>query len=112
MENVIVDVDEVRKDLRMYVQKEIVEEVENPGSQMSLEEARARFGRVVDLGGTVNIPVDNVEFGRIAARFTRPGWVREMSTWGPRVLRRTSTTYTFTCWPSTSSSLLICILEE
>jgi len=67
VENVIVDVDEVRKDLRMYVQKEIVEEVENPGSQMSLEEARAKFGRVVDLGGTVNIPVDNVEFGRIAA---------------------------------------------
>ena len=30
VENVIVDVDEVRKDLRMYVQKEIVEEVENP----------------------------------------------------------------------------------
>ncbi len=66
VENVIVEVNEVRKDLRMYVQKEIVEEVENPGTQMSLMEARAKYGRV-DLGGTVNIPVDNVEFGRIAA---------------------------------------------
>ena len=66
VENVVVDVDEVKKDLRMFVQKEIVEEVENPGAQMSLEEARAKYGRV-DLGGTVNIPVDNVEFGRIAA---------------------------------------------
>ena len=66
VENVIVDVDEVKKDLRMYVQKEIVEEVENPGTQISQEEARAKFGRV-DAGGTVNIPVDNVEFGRIAA---------------------------------------------
>ena len=66
VENVIVDVDEVKKDLRMYVQKEIVEEVENPGTQMSMEEARAKYGRV-DLGGVVNIPVDNVEFGRIAA---------------------------------------------
>ena len=66
VENVIVDVDEVRKDLKMYVQKEIVEEVENPGTQMSAEEARAKYGRV-DLGGVVNIPVDNVEFGRIAA---------------------------------------------
>ena len=66
VENVIVDVDEARKDLRMYVQKEIVEEVENPGTQMSMEEARAKYGRV-DLGGVVNIPVDNVEFGRIAA---------------------------------------------
>ena len=66
VENVIVDVDEAKKDLRMYVQKEIVEEVENPGTQMSMDEARAKYGRV-DLGGVVNIPVDNVEFGRIAA---------------------------------------------
>ena len=35
------DVDEEKKDLRMFVQKEIVEEVENPGSQISLEEAQA-----------------------------------------------------------------------
>ena len=40
VENVIVDVDEEKKDLKMFVQKEIVEEVENPGSQISLEEAR------------------------------------------------------------------------
>ena len=66
VENVVVDVDERKKDLKMYVQKEIVEEVENPGTQMSLAEARAKYGRV-DVGGTVNIPVDNVEFGRIAA---------------------------------------------
>ena len=66
VENVIVEVNEAKKDLRMYVQKEIVEDVEFPGTQMSVEEARAKFGRV-DVGGTVNIPVDNVEFGRIAA---------------------------------------------
>ena len=66
VENVIVDVNEAKKELKMYVQKEIVEEVEAPGTQISLEEARAKFGRV-DVGGTVNIPVDNVEFGRIAA---------------------------------------------
>ncbi len=66
VENVVVDVDEAKKDLRMFVQKEIVEEVEFPGTQMSAEEARAKYGRT-DVGGTVNIPVDNVEFGRIAA---------------------------------------------
>ena len=38
VENVIVDVNEAKKDLRMYVQKEIVEEVEFPGTQMSVEE--------------------------------------------------------------------------
>ena len=41
MENVIVDVNEEKKDMRMYVQKEIVEEVENPGSQISLEDAQS-----------------------------------------------------------------------
>ncbi len=66
VENVVVDVDETKKDLHMYVQKEIVEEVEFPGTQMSVDEARAKYGRV-DVGGMVNIPVDNVEFGRIAA---------------------------------------------
>ena len=66
VENVIVDVDEVKKDLKMYVQKEIVEEVENPGTQISLEEAR-KLSAKYELGGVVNIPVNNVEFGRIAA---------------------------------------------
>ncbi|MCI9505393.1 MAG: transcription termination/antitermination protein NusA [Oscillospiraceae bacterium] len=66
VENVIVDVDEARKDLRMYVQKEIVAEVERPGAQISLEDALLKYRRA-DIGGLVNIPVDNVEFGRIAA---------------------------------------------
>ena len=66
VENVIVDVDEDKRDLKMFVQKEIVEEVENPGSQISLEEARAISAKN-ELGGVGNIPVNNVEFGRIAA---------------------------------------------
>ena len=66
VENVIVDVDEERRDLKMYVQKEIVEEVENPGSQITLEDAKVISAKNV-LGGTVNLPVENVEFGRIAA---------------------------------------------
>jgi len=67
VENVIVNVDEAKKDLKMFVQKEVVEEVEFPGTQMSLAEARAKHGRAVEIGDIVNIPVDNVEFGRIAA---------------------------------------------
>ena len=66
VENVIVDVDEEKKDLKMFVQKEIVEEVENPASQISLEEAK-RLPAKNELGGIVNIPVESVEFGRIAA---------------------------------------------
>ena len=66
VENVIVDVDEVKKDLKMFVQKVVVEEVENPGTEISLEDARPKF-RGANVGDTVNIPVDTVEFGRIAA---------------------------------------------
>ena len=66
VENVIVDVDEEKKDLKMYVQKDIVEEVENPASQISLEEAK-RISAKNELGGVVNFPVESVEFGRIAA---------------------------------------------
>ena len=66
VENVVVDVDEKKKDLKMYVQKEVVEEVEFPGTQMSVEEAKAISAKYV-VGDIVNLPVDNVEFGRIAA---------------------------------------------
>ena len=66
VENVIVDVDEENHDLRMYVQKEIVEEVMDPANEISLEEARHISARN-ELGGVVNFPVENVEFGRIAA---------------------------------------------
>ena len=66
VENVIVDVDEDKHDLRMYVQKEIVEEVMDPANEISLEDAKKRSARN-ELGGVVNIPVENVEFGRIAA---------------------------------------------
>ena len=65
VENVIVDVDEAKRDLKMYVQKEVVEEVENPGTQMSLEDAK-KLSAKYEVGSIVNLPVDNVEFGRIA----------------------------------------------
>ena len=48
-ENIIVEVDEERKDLRMFVQKAVVDEEDyvDPGNEMSLEEARAISGRYV-----------------------------------------------------------------
>ena len=66
VENVVVDVDEGKRELKMFVQKEVVEEVENPGTQMSLDEAKAVSAKYT-VGDIVNIPVDNIEFGRIAA---------------------------------------------
>ena len=66
VENVVVDVDEPKHELRMFVQKEVVEEVEFPGTQITLEDARP-YNAKIGMGETVNIPVENVEFGRIAA---------------------------------------------
>jgi N utilization substance protein A len=66
VENVTVVVDEAKRDLKMFVQKEVVETVENPGTQISLEEAR-RLSAKAELGSVVNLPVNNMEFGRIAA---------------------------------------------
>ena len=58
--------DEGKRELKMFVQKEVVDEVENPGTQMSLDDAKAISAKY-NVGDIVNIPVDNIEFGRIAA---------------------------------------------
>ncbi len=67
-ENVIVDVDEEHQTLRMFVQKNVVEEEDyvDPSNEMLLEEAK-RLSAKYEVGDVVNIPVDTVEFGRIAA---------------------------------------------
>jgi N utilization substance protein A len=67
-ENVIVDVDEEHQELRMFVQKNVVDEEDyvDPFNEMPLEEAQKLSAKYV-IGDVVNIPVDNVEFGRIAA---------------------------------------------
>ncbi|MCI9122428.1 MAG: transcription termination/antitermination protein NusA [Oscillibacter sp.] len=67
-ENIIVEVDEEHKDLRMFVRKAVVDEEDyvDPANEMSLEEARAISARY-QIGDVVHIPVDKMEFGRIAA---------------------------------------------
>ena len=68
VENVIVDVDEEHQTLKMYVQKNVVNEEDyvDPFNEMPLAEAKALSGKY-EIGDIVNIPVDNTEFGRIAA---------------------------------------------
>ena len=68
VENVIVDVDEEHQDLKMFVQKNVVDEEDyvDPPNEMTLEEAKAVSARY-EIGDVVNIPVDKMEFGRIAA---------------------------------------------
>jgi N utilization substance protein A len=54
--------------IELFAQKVIVEEVENPGREMSLEEARELAGDEVDVGDELQIPLPMEEMGRIAAQ--------------------------------------------
>ena len=68
VENVIVDVDEEHQTLKMFVQKNVVDEEDyvDPFNEIPLEEAK-RLSAKYEIGDVVNIPVDKMEFGRIAA---------------------------------------------
>ncbi|MDR1669353.1 MAG: transcription termination factor NusA [Oscillospiraceae bacterium] len=66
-ENIFVDLDEERKTVRMYLQKVVVEEVENPTFELTVEAAR-EYSPGADVGDTVNIEVPTHDFGRIAAQ--------------------------------------------
>ena len=68
VENVIVDVDEEHQRLKMYVQKNVVAEEDyvDPFNEIPVEEAKTISAKY-EIGDVVNIPVDNTEYGRIAA---------------------------------------------
>jgi N utilization substance protein A len=68
VENVVVDVDEEHQTLKMFVQKNVVDEEDyvDPFNEIPLAEAKALSAKY-EIGDIVNIPVDNTEFGRIAA---------------------------------------------
>ena len=68
VENVIVDVDVEHQTLKMFVQKNVVAEEDyvDPDNEMLVDEAK-RISAKYEVGDIINLPVDNVEFGRIAA---------------------------------------------
>ena len=65
IDNVFVDVQD--NQMKMYVQKEVVDEVFTPATEISLEEARKISSRA-ELGDLVNVDVQTKNFGRIAAQ--------------------------------------------
>ena len=64
--NVRVHIDPAKKDVRLYQQKEVVEEVEDPSVQISLADAKAISRRHV-LGGIVEFEVKPKLFRRLSA---------------------------------------------
>ena len=67
-ENVEVEADENAQTLRMFVKKNVVDEEDyvDPFNEIPLEDAK-KMSALYEIGDTVNVPVDNLEFGRIAA---------------------------------------------
>ena len=65
VENVTAAVDNETGDFHVFLVKTVVEEVNNPFQEISLEDAQAIDGHFV-IGDSVNIGVDSTAFGRIA----------------------------------------------
>ena len=64
-DNVFVELE--NGDMKMYVRKEVVEEVENPAAELTLDEAR-KLSAHAQIGDFVNIDIETQAFGRIAAQ--------------------------------------------
>lgn len=64
--NVKVVLDSARKDMKVFALKEIVEEVENPALQISLEDAK-KISKRYALGGTAEVKLDPKNFRRLSA---------------------------------------------
>lgn len=66
-ENIDAEFDEEKRKVRFFVRKEVVEEVENPLTQIYVEEAK-KFSKRYKVGDIAEIDLDTKNFGRIAAK--------------------------------------------
>jgi N utilization substance protein A len=66
-DNVVVEIDEEKKKMEMYVITTVVDVVENPAIEMTEEQARS-ISKKAKVGMQIRVPVDTKEFGRIAAQ--------------------------------------------
>ena len=69
-ENLVMEADEEKGTVRLFLKKEIVEVVDNPAAEISLEDARTVLPQA-QLGDMVRMEVKAKSFGRIAAQTAR-----------------------------------------
>ncbi len=69
-DNLVVDADEEKGTVRMYLRKDVVEKVDDPATEISLEEAQLKLPQV-QLGDVISMEVKTRDFGRIAAQTAR-----------------------------------------
>ena len=66
-DNVVINMDDEKKRIEMYLRMEVVDEVENPATQM-LPEAAQSYSKRAKVGSFVEVPIETKKFGRIAAQ--------------------------------------------
>ena len=69
-DNLSIETDEEKGTVRMFLKKEVVETVDNPGTEISLEEAQLALPRA-QLGDVIRMEIKPKNFGRIAAQTAR-----------------------------------------
>ena len=69
-DNVVVDANEEKGEVRMFVKKDVVEVVDNPHTEISVEDAQRAISHA-QLGDVLRIEVKPKNFGRIAAQAAR-----------------------------------------
>jgi len=69
-DNVVVEADKEKCTVRMFVKKEVVETVDNPYTEISLDDARKALPHA-ELGDVLRIEIKPRNFGRIAAQTAR-----------------------------------------
>jgi len=69
-DNVVVETNREKCTVRMFVKKDVVETVDNPATEMSLEDARKALPHA-QLGDVLRIEIKPRNFGRIAAQTAR-----------------------------------------
>ena len=69
-DNVVVDANEEKGEVRMFIKKDVVETVDNPHTEISLDDAQRALPRA-QLGDVLRIEIKPKNFGRIAAQTAR-----------------------------------------
>ena len=69
-ENIVLDADPEKGTVRMYMRKDVVETVDNPATEISLEEAQSKLPQA-QLGDVISMEIKTRDFGRIAAQTAR-----------------------------------------
>ncbi len=61
------DIDPEKQKIKVYVTKNVVEEIEDPDTDLTLEQAQA-IRKTAAVGKTINIPLKTKDFGRVVAQ--------------------------------------------